>query len=111
MPGFHTFIVKAISITNAWYPYAIKLLQKCAIFNEAINMHSRGPTEQHFLIWEPHRGCLHKVKKCPGAPSLKRANGAINMHSRGPTLPSKWKMVSYPQLLYYYNYYTPTTNT
>ena len=37
------------------YPHANKLLQKCVIFNEAINMHSRGPVEQHFYIWEPHR--------------------------------------------------------
>ena len=43
-------------------------------FNKAINMHSRGPTEQHFYVWEPHCGYLHKVK---------RANGAINMHSKG----------------------------
>ena len=51
-----------------WYPHANKLLQKCVIFNKAINLHSRGPTEQHFYVWEPRRGCLHKVKKvcwCP----------------------------------------------
>ena len=46
-----------------WYPHANKLLQKFVIFNKAINLHSRGPTEQHFYIWEPHHGCLHKVKK------------------------------------------------
>ena len=76
----------------SWYPHAIKLLQKWVIFNEAINLHSRGPTEQHLYVLEPHRGCLHNLKKCPGTPSLKRANRAINMHSRGPTGPSKWKM-------------------
>ena len=46
-----------------WYPHANKLLQKFAIFNKAINTHSRGLTEQHSYIWEPHCGCLHKVKK------------------------------------------------
>ena len=37
-------------------------------FNKAINMHFRGPTEQHFYVWEPHCGYLLKVKKvslCP----------------------------------------------
>ena len=37
-------------------------------FNKAINMHFRGPTEQHFYIWEPRCGYLLKVKKvslCP----------------------------------------------
>ena len=37
------------------YLHAIKLLQKFAISNEAINMHSRGPVEQHFFVWQPHR--------------------------------------------------------
>ena len=83
----------------SWYPHAIKLLQKFVISNKAINMHSRGSTEQYLCALEPHHGCLHKVKKCPGAPSLKRANGAINMHSRGPTLPSKWKMSWYPHAI------------
>ena len=46
-----------------WYPHANKLLQKYVIFNKAINLHSRGPTEQYFYVWEPHCGCLHKVKK------------------------------------------------
>ena len=35
-------------------------------------MHSRGPTEQHFYIWEPHRGCLHKVKKVGSYPLIKK---------------------------------------
>ena len=51
-----------------WYPHANKLLQKCVIFNKAMNLHSRGPTEQYFYVWESHCGCLHKVKKvcwCP----------------------------------------------
>ena len=78
-----------ISITNAWYkgkvrwyPHAIKLLhhtKKYSISNKAINMHSRGPTEQYYCVLEPHRGCLHKVKKMAGTPSLKRANKAINI--------------------------------
>ena len=46
-------------------------------FNKAINMHSRGPTEQHSYVWDPDCGYLLKVKKCPCAPSLKRENGAI----------------------------------
>ena len=45
------------------YPHANKLLQKCVIFNRVINLHSRGPTEQCFYVWEPHRGCQNKVKK------------------------------------------------
>ena len=48
---------------NALVPHPIKLLQKCAIFNDVTNMHFRGPAEQHFCVWEPHRGCLNKVKK------------------------------------------------
>ena len=66
---------------NAWYPHAIKLLhhtEKYSISNKAINMHSRGPTEQYFYIWEPHCGCLHKVKKVCWYPQLKRAT-AIRM--------------------------------
>ena len=47
---------------------SIKLLQ---------NLHSRGSMKQHFYVWEPHCGYLHKVKM---------ANGAISMHSRGSTL-------------------------
>ena len=47
---------------------SIKLLQ---------NLHSRGSMKQHFYVWEPHCGYLHKVKM---------ANRAINMHSRGSTL-------------------------
>ena len=76
----------------SWYPRVNKLLQKCVIFNEAINMHSRGPAEQHFYIWEPHHGCLHKVKKVSWGPLIKegqrshkyafdRANGAIKMEN------------------------------
>ena len=41
----------------SWYPSANKLLQKCVIFNKAINLHSRGLTEQYSYVWEPHRGC------------------------------------------------------
>ena len=74
------------------YPPVYKLLQKCVIFNKAINLHSRGPTEQHFYVWEPHCGYLHKVKKvcwCPfigeGQQSHKyafqRANRTIKLKS------------------------------
>ena len=86
MPGFHAPIAKTISMINAWYkgkdirknvlvPHADKLLhhtEECVISNNAINMHSRGPTEQHFCTLEPHRGCLHKVKKVCSYPLIKR---------------------------------------
>ena len=57
----------------SWYPHAIKLLhliEKCAISNEAINMHSRGPTEQYLCALEPHHGCLHKVKNVSWCPLI-----------------------------------------
>ena len=84
-----------------WYPHANKLLQKFAIFNKAINTHSRGLTEQHSYVWEPHHGCLHKVKKVCWYPQIGKLcwsphankllqkfaifNKAINTHSRGLT--------------------------
>ena len=53
-------------------------LLSCFPFNGSIkllqNLHSRGSMKQHFYVWEPHHGCLLKVKM---------AKGAINMHSRG----------------------------
>ena len=55
-----------------WYPHANELLQKCAISNKAINMHSRGPTKQYFYVWEPHHGYLHKVKKVRWYPLIKK---------------------------------------
>ena len=71
-----------ISITNAWYkgkvrwyPHAIKLLhhtEKYSVLNKAINMHSRGPTEQYFCVLEPHRRCLHKVKRMRWYPLIKK---------------------------------------
>ena len=83
-----------------WYPHSNKLLQKCVIFNKAIKTHSRGPTEQHFYVWEPHCGCLHKVKKCAGAPSLERVNRAINAFWRANRA-IKLKSVLVPRVLYY----------
>ena len=62
--GFHSML-----------PHAIKLLHhtiKYSISNKAINMHSRGPTEQYFCVLEPHRGCLHKVKKMRWYPLIKK---------------------------------------
>ena len=53
------------------YPHTNKLLQKCVIFNEAINLYSRGSTEQHFYVWEPRCGCLRKVKKVCWYPFIK----------------------------------------
>ena len=49
------------------YPFngSIKLLN---------NLHSRGSMKQHFYVWEPRCGYLHKVK---------RANRAIIMNSKG----------------------------
>ena len=69
----------------SWYPHAIKLLQ-------AINLHSRGPTDQHLYVLEPHRGCLHNLKKVSWYPLIKegqqshkyafwRANEAIKMEN------------------------------
>ena len=43
------------------------------------NMHSRGPTEQHFYVWEPHRGCLHKVKKVHWYPLIKEGQWSHNI--------------------------------
>ena len=73
------------------------MLSNCSIIlknipfqTKAINMHSRGPTEQYFCVLEPHRGCLHMVKKVRWYPLIKeaqesnkhvfyRANGALKM--------------------------------
>ena len=38
-------------------------LHKEPIFGRAINMHSRGSTEQRFYVMEPSHWYLHKVKK------------------------------------------------
>ena len=83
LPHFAQSLTYAFSLR---FPFngSIKLLQ---------NMHSRGPMEQHFYVWEPRCGYLHEVK---------RANGAINMHSKVLTNrcqnidPPYRKMVSYP---------------
>ena len=64
-------IAMTIIFKNALVPHAIKLLQKCVISNKVRNIHSRGPTEQHFYVWEPHRGCLNKVKKVRWYPLIK----------------------------------------
>ena len=37
----------------------------------AKNLHYRGSTEQHFYVWEPHCGYLHKVKKVSWHPLIK----------------------------------------
>ena len=63
----------------SWYPHANKLLQKWVIFDEAINLHSRGPMEQHLYIWEPHHGCLHKVKKVSWCPLIKEGQRSHNI--------------------------------
>ena len=54
------FIIEPLSLPNQREPY------------KAINMHSRGPTEQYFYVSEPHRGCLHKVKKVRWYPLIKK---------------------------------------
>ena len=106
---FHRTYIRCHNISQmSWYPHANKLLhyiekcpstpcyqmlhniRKCAISNRAINMHYRRPTKQHFHVLEPHRGCLHKVKKVSWYPLIKkgqwshkyafyRANIAIKM--------------------------------
>ena len=59
---------------------------------KAINTSYRGPTEQYFCTLEPHRGCLHTVKKVCSYPVIRkdqqsnkyafyRANGAIQRKS------------------------------
>ena len=66
--------------------------KKCAIFNRAINMHSRGLMGQCFYIWEPfhwylraHFFYLFEVLIVEGQQSNKyaflRDNRAINTHS------------------------------
>ena len=65
-PGTPMLSNCSIILKNVPVPHAIKLLhniEKCAISNKAINMHYRRSIEQHFCVLEPHRGCLHKVKK------------------------------------------------
>ena len=42
-------------------------------------MHSRGPTEQYFYVWEPHCGCLHKVKKVQWYPLIKEGQRSHNI--------------------------------
>ena len=46
--------------------------EKYSISNKAINMHSRGPTEQYFYVWEPYHGYLDKVKKVRWYPLIKK---------------------------------------
>ena len=80
MPGFHAFIANAISMINAWYkgkvcwyPHAIKLLhhtEKYAFLNA---------TEQHFYIWEPHCGYLHKMKNVCWYPLIKECQWSHNI--------------------------------
>ena len=65
-----------------WYPHANELLhhiEKCVISNNAINMHSRWPTEQHFCALEPHHGCLHKVKEVCSYPLIKKGQWSHNI--------------------------------
>ena len=45
LPKYRSTIWKMVS-----YPHANKLLQKCVIFNKAINVYPRGPVEQHFMF-------------------------------------------------------------
>ena len=73
-------------------PHANKLLQKFVLFNKAINLHSRAPTDQHFYVWEPHRGCLHKVKNVCWCPFIRegqqRHKYAFQMANRAIKLKS-----------------------
>ena len=56
-PGWKIVLVPPRSENCAGTRNSNELLQKFVIFNKAINLHSRGPTEQYFYVWEPHRGC------------------------------------------------------
>ena len=71
-----TNICSLASLSHFPFNGSIKLLQ---------NLHSRGPTKQHFYVWEPHCGYLHKVL----------TNCCQNID------PPYRKMVSYPHVLYY----------
>ena len=70
--AFHSMV--SSNWKMSWYPHANKLLQKWVIFNEAINLHSRGPTEQHLYVLEPHHGYLHKVKNVSWCPLIKESH-------------------------------------
>ena len=62
------------SVAGGMLPRFAQLLGGCSIaplsrfpFNGSIkllqNLHSRGSTKQHFYVWEPRCGYLHKVAK------------------------------------------------
>ena len=63
--------------SNESLPILIHHMEKCPgtpslkRANGAINIHSRGPTEQYLCALEPHYGCLHKVKKVSWCPLIK----------------------------------------
>ena len=111
----HPLRYHPISCTRLWYHI------KCD-FNKATNMHSRGPTEQHFYVWEPHHGYLHKLKKVSWCPLIKEGHLShkyaiaspvepMNLLSKGPNEslpnidPSYGKMSWYLHVLYYYPYH------
>ena len=79
-----------------WYPHTNKLFQKCVIFNETINLHSRGSTEQHFYVWEPRCGCLHKVKKVCWYSLIKEGQRSHKYAFLRVNLTIKWKIVLVP---------------
>ena len=50
------------SLSHFSFNGSIKLLQ---------SLHSRGPTKQHFYVWEPHCGYLHITRKVHWYPLIK----------------------------------------
>ena len=76
------------------------MLRNCSknlqISNKALNMHYRGPTEQHFYVWELHCGCCLQAKKRQLYISLVGVNGTMNMHSGGVKVAIKMKNVLVP---------------
>ena len=93
---FHQIAPSLLSVANIFAPSLCSVANICSLaslsrfpFNGSIkllqNLHSRGPTKQHFYVWEPRCGYLHKVL----------TNCFQNID------PPYRKMVSYPHVLYY----------
>ena len=80
-------IAMTIIFKNALVPHANELLQKCAISNEVMNMHSRGPAEQHLYVWESHRGYLHKAEKVRWCPLIKKGQQSHKYTIASPVEP------------------------
>ena len=94
-----------------WYPHAIKLLHhiknalvtpsyqiapKMCDFQRSHKMHSRGPTEQHFYVWEPRCGYLHKAKKVRWYPLIKEGQRSHKYAFWGVNVAIKMKIALVP---------------